>query len=430
MKTFLSKIAYIFLILIIISACKKEYKNPSGANANDVVTTAKGMTGIVVGLQKLYISGRLGVYFNSVSVSGFVTNEILLRNAGNIPELQLFTGGGAVDGTNNILANLWTTSNKIIYDADNVLNNAPGLGDKGYASGLIAYASIFKALALGNLSQCWESIPAGTGQNVSFISRADGFNKAIGVIDNAFAVIAVTPISSGFMSNMPPGIDILNTLNALKARYALFAGNYPLALAAANSVDLTRRSTFNFDALTFNPIFEIATSTNNVFQPTDANLGLTGANVPDPADRRISFYTAVGVNPVVRLAGFGAGLATPIPLYLPGEIILIKAEVYARQAAPDPGNALTELNRVVTKLPTVDIFGVGAALAPITGSLTPAQILPLIYKHRCIELYLSGLKLEDMRRFGLPNSERKRNFFPYPFTERDNNPNTPADPAF
>ncbi|TCC86516.1 RagB/SusD family nutrient uptake outer membrane protein [Pedobacter hiemivivus] len=430
MKTYISKIAYIFLILIIISACKKEYRNPSGANANDVVTTAKGMTGIVVGLQKLYISGRLGVYFNSVSVSGFVTNEILLRNAGNIPELQLFTGGGAVDGTNNILANLWTTSNKIIYDADNVLNNAPSLGDKAYASGLIAYASIFKALALGNLSQCWESIPAGTGQNVSFISRVDGFNKAIGVIDNAFAVMAANPISSGFISNMPPGIDIPNTLNALKARYALFAGNYPLALAAANSVDLTRRSTFNFDALTFNPIFEIATSTNNVFQPTDINLGLTGANVPDPADRRVPFYTAVGVNPVVRLAGFGVGLATPIPLYLPGEIILIKAEVYARQAAPDPGNALTELNRVVTKLPTVDIFGVGAALPPITGSLTPAQILPLIYKHRCIELYLSGLKLEDMRRFGLPNSERKRNFFPYPFTERDNNPNTPADPAF
>jgi hypothetical protein len=430
MKTYISKIAYVFLILIMISACKKEYRNPSGANANDVVTTAKGMTGIVIGLQKLYISGRLGVYFNSISVSGFVTNEILLRNAGNIPELQLFTGGGAVDGTNNILANLWTTSNKIIYDADNVLNNAPGLGDKGYASGLIAYASIFKALALGNLSQCWESIPAGTGQNVSFISRVDGFNKAIGVIDNAFAVMAANPISSGFISNMPPGIDIPNTLNALKARYALFAGNYPLALAAANSVDLTRRSTFNFDALTFNPIFEIATSTNNVFQPTDINLGLTGANVPDPADRRVPFYTAVGVNPVVRLAGFGVGLATPIPLYLPGEIILIKAEVYARQAAPDPGNALTELNRVVTKLPTVDIFGVGAALPPITGSLTPAQILPLIYKHRCIELYLSGLKLEDMRRFGLPNSERKRNFFPYPFTERDNNPNTPADPAF
>lgn len=430
MKTYITKIAYIFLILIVISACKKEYRNPSGANAADVLTTAKGMTGVVVGLHKIYIAGRLGVYFNSVSVAGFSTNEILLRNSGNIPELQLFTGGGAVDGTNNILANLWTTSNKIIYDADNVINNAPNLGDKGYASGLIVYASIFKALALGNLSQCWESIPAGIGQNVGFISRVDGFNKAIGVIDNAIAVMAATPISSGFISNLPPGIDIPNTLNALKARYALFAGNYTVALAAANAVDLTKRSTFNFDALTFNPIFEIATSTNNVFQPTDANLGLTGTNVPDPADKRLPFYTAVGTNPVVRLAGFGATINTQIPLYLPGEVILIKAEVYARQAAPDPGNSLTELNKVVTKTPAADIYGVGAGLPLITGPLTPAQLLPLIYKHRCIELYLSGLKLEDMRRFGRPNSERKRNFFPYPFIERDNNTNTPADPAF
>ena len=42
---------------------------------------------------------------------------------------------------------------------------------------------------------------------------------------------------------------------------------------------------------------------------------------------------------------------------------------------------------------------------------------------------MSGLKLEDMRRFSRPASERTRNFMPYPFRERDNNTNTPADPA-
>jgi hypothetical protein len=352
-------------------------------------------------------------------------------NSGNIPELQLFTGGNSVDGTNNILTNLWTNSNKIIYDADNVINNAANLADKGYAAGLIAYSSIFKALALGNLSQNWENIPAGIGQNVGFITRIEGFNKAIAVIDNANAVIAANPISAGFLTNIPAGVNIPNTLNALKARYALFAGNYPLALAAANSVNLTVKSTFNFDAQTLNPIFEIATSTNNVFQPTNANLGLTGAYLPDAADKRLSFYTVANATaPTARLAGFGLTSTTAIPVYLPGEITLIKAEAYARQSTPDPANALIELNKVVTKAPAADPFGVGADLPPIAGPLTPAQILPLIYKHRSIELYLSGLKLEDMRRFGLPNSDRKRNFFPYPFTERDNNPNTPADPAF
>jgi hypothetical protein len=217
-------------------------------------------------------------------------------------------------------------------------------------------------------------------------------------------------------------------LNALKARYALFAGNYTLALTAANAVDLTKKSTFTYDALNLNPLFEIATSTNNVIQPKNINLGQTGANVPDAGDARIPFYTVV--NTTVRINGFGAGTFTQIPVYLPGEITLIKAEAYARQAAPNLASALTELNKIVTKTAATDPFGVGANLPALTGTYTQQQLLDLIYKHRSIELFMSGLKLEDMRRFNQPLADRKRNFFPYPFQERDNNPNTPANPTF
>ena len=108
---------------------------------------------------------------------------------------------------------------------------------------------------------------------------------------------------------------------------------------------------------------------------------------------------------------------------------LIKAEVYARMATPDLANALIELNKIITKKPADDPFGVGADL-PASGPLTQSQLLEEIYRQRCIELYMSGLKLPDMRRFSRPNTERKRNYFPYPFVERDNNPNTPLDPAF
>jgi len=432
MKTYINKITAIFMafLLLSLSACKKEYKNASGANAEDVLSSSKGLTGVAVGLQRLYTTSRPGLLFNSITANGFVTNEVFLMNSGNIPELQLSTGGAAVDGTNSILTNLWTNSSKIIYDADNVINNAAKLGDKNYAAGLIAYTSIFKALAIGNVAQYWEKIPSGTGQNTTFITRAEGFTKAIAVIDNALAVMQANAVSSSVLSNLPPGIDLTNTLNALKARYALFVGNYTLALTAANQVDLTKKSTFNFDVLTLNPIFEIATSTNNVFQPTNGNLGLSGANTPDPADKRLTFYTAVGTSPAVRIGGFGLTSTTAFPVYLPGEITLIKAEALARQATPDLTNALVELNKVVTKTPAADPFGVGAGLTALTGPYTQTQLLDEIYKQRCIELYMSGLKLEDMRRFGRPVAERKRNFFPYPFTERDNNPNTPADPTF
>jgi hypothetical protein len=108
---------------------------------------------------------------------------------------------------------------------------------------------------------------------------------------------------------------------------------------------------------------------------------------------------------------------------------LIKAEAYARAATPDLANALIELNKVVTKKAANDALGIGADL-PAVAPVTVAAALDQIYRNRCIELFLSGLKLEDMRRFGRANSERKRNLFPYPFRERDSNPNTPADPQF
>ena len=62
-----------------------------------------------------------------------------------------------------------------------------------------------------------------------------------------------------------------------------------------------------------------------------------------------------------------------------------------------------------------------------------ASLLKEIYKNRCIELFMSGMKLSDSRRFARPgpndlNAERNRNYYPYPLQERSGNPKTPADP--
>jgi hypothetical protein len=135
------------------------------------------------------------------------------------------------------------------------------------------------------------------------------------------------------------------------------------------------------------------------------------------------------INPRFRLNGFWIAATTPIPIYFPGEMTLIKAECYARQATPDLVNGSIELNKVVTKKAAADPLGIGADLPPVVV-VTQAALLNEIYRNRCIELFLSGLKLEDMRRFGRANTERKRNLFPYPFRERDSNTNTPPDPAF
>jgi hypothetical protein len=80
------------------------------------------------------------------------------------------------------------------------------------------------------------------------------------------------------------------------------------------------------------------------------------------------------------------------------------------------------------------VYGVGANLPAYNGANTQTAILEEIYRNRCIELFMTGLKLEDSRRFGRPgfgqaNAERTRNFYPYPVTERNSNPNTPDNPV-
>ncbi len=415
---------------IIQTGCKKDFTDPNKATDAQVFSSPKGLTGVAVGLQRVYALGRGSTLYNLISINGLTTNELFVVNAGNTSELQIAGGGNLVDGNNSMLTTFWTTCNKVIYDANLVLTNAATLADKNYASGLIAYASIFKAMSIGDMAQFWEKVPADIGTNVTFIDRVDGFKKAISVLDDAITAVNANAISSSFTANIPAGIDIVNTLYALKARYSLFAGLYTQALTAAGQVDISKKSTFNFDALSLNPIFETATSTNNVVQVKDSTLGLLAPLQPALNDGRIAFYTSINptIAPRFRINGFGAAATTAFPVYLPGEITLIKAECYARAASPDLVNGLAQLNIVVTK--NNDPFNVNANQPAIASVSTQAELLDQIYRHRCIELYMSGLKLEDMRRFGRPNAERKRNLMPYPLRERDNNPNTPADPVF
>lgn len=422
---------FIAFLAITFSSCKKDYSDPNKAPTDKILESERGLTGVSIGLQRVYSLGRASSLYNVISTSGFVTKELRLLNQGNLPEFQLSTGGTAVDGTNTMLAGLWTSSNKIIYDADLVITGAAALTDKGVASGLIGYAAIFKALSIANMAIFWENVPAGNGTNVTFVTRQKGFENAIAVIDNALSAISSNPISASFASKIPAGVDISNSLLALKARFQLNAGNYVQALITANLVDLSKKSTLNFEAAAPNPIYDVAGSNFNVYQPIDSSMGLLGSLQPDLSDKRVPFYMALSGSSAARflMKGFAIATTTSYPVYYPGEITLIKAECYARQSSPDLVNALAELNKVVTKKAASDPLGIGADLPALVGPFTQAVLLDQIYRNRCIEMYMSGLKLEDMRRFGRPATERTRNFMPYPFRERDNNSNTPADPV-
>ncbi len=438
MKQIINKSGWVALLLMLFTtqSCKKDFQIVTGATSEQVFSTPKGTMGVAVGIQKAYSNG---VIFGMCDANGLITIETFLLNPGNLSEAQFSSGGPAVDNTNALLGNLWTTASKCIYDANNVIKAANGFADKGYASGLIGYASIIKASAYGCLSEFWENVPDTigiglSGNNTVFVPRAQGFAKAIAAINNAQAAIAANPISATFLSDLPPGIDIVNGLNALKARYYLFTGNYAAAMASANLVSLTTTNTYNYDAANANPIFFSVTSTNNIYQPIDSTLGLPIGIRPIPLlDGRVPFYTVINTAaaPRFRLNGFWNAATKAIPLYVPDEMRLIIAECLLRQAAPDAATAQNIIDGILKRAPAADPYGIGANIpAGYTGASDVASLLTEVYRNRCISLYHSGLKLEDMRRFGRPISERKRNFFPYPLAERNNNPNVPADPAF
>ena len=432
------------LLALSLGSCNKEYLNPSSASQQQVVTSSDGLITLCNGLQARYSTGGLlSVIYNSVAAGGLSTRELTILNVGNIEEFNVSLGAGNVTNSNGVVRNLWTQSNLVKANADLVLANANNATDLGTRSGIVAYASIFRALALGTLAQFFEQAPLAVQENAPFVPRVQLLQNAVAQLEAAATQLAANPVSADFNAKIVPGIDLTNTIQALIARYSLQAGDYDKALAAAARVNLNSRSVFNFDDNTRNPIFEVAFGNRNVFEPVNANLGLTGALTPETGDRRLPFYirTTPPPPPPAAQPNLGAGFYTannaPIPVYVPNEMLLIRAEAYARKG--DVTNAVTELNRVRTSTAAATFAGTlptsppGAGLPAYAGPLTAADVLTDILRNRNIELAFQGFRLDDSRRFNRPGpgatgSERNRNFYPYPRVERENNSQTPTDP--
>ncbi|MBO2010768.1 RagB/SusD family nutrient uptake outer membrane protein [Hymenobacter negativus] len=432
------------LLALSLGSCNKEYLNPSSASQQQVVTSSDGLITLCNGLQARYSTGGLlSVIYNSVAAGGLTTRELNILNVGNIEEYNVSLGAGNVTNSNGVVRNLWTQANLVKANADLVLANANNATDLGTRSGIVAYASVFRALSLGTLAQFFEQAPLTVQENAPFVPRVQLLQNAVAQLETAATQLATNPVSADFNAKIVPGIDLANTIQALIARYSLQAGDYDKALAAAARVNLTSRSVFNFDDNTRNPIFEVAFGNRNVFEPSNVNLGLTGALAPEAGDQRIPFYIRTTPPPLPPAAqpNLGAGFYTannaPIPVYVPNEMLLIRAEAYARKG--DLTNAVIELNRVRTSTAAASFAGTlptsppGAGLPPYSGPLTATDILTDILRNRNIELAFQGFRLDDSRRFGRPGpgatgSERNRNFFPYPRTERENNASTPTDP--
>ena len=427
------------------TACETEFPNPNNPTEEVVLETKEGLFALAIGLRQYY---SVTVLRQVIETPGITTRELGVTNTFlNINELA--RGGAELPAESGGITNPWVRLLRAKGMAESLIEgaNSVTLSD-GSRSGLLAYGNLMKAMTLGYLIQMFEQAPINNSADgaAKFSDRADVLAECISLLQQGRDTLASTPVSADFTSTVLwTGISLPKTINAFLSRYNLLAGNYAASIAAADAVlndaDATN-SMWIYDANNQNPIWNRTVNSDDLNPQT--NFGLLGSYVPETGDGRIAFYLGADAGLALPEAGgqalsqmlgfFGTG-TTSIPIYLPGEMLLNKAEAYARQ--DQLTNAVAELNLVRQK--TTDPLGVNANLPEWTGDVTSqADILEEIYKNRSIEMFLTGMRLEDSRRFhpdfvvpavANTTNERNRNFYPYPTIERENNPNTPTDPS-
>jgi hypothetical protein len=211
---------------------------------------------------------------------------------------------------------------------------------------------------------------------------------------------------AGFRSRVvPTTFDLRNTIDAMLARYYLIDGQYAQATAAANRVSLTVTSQLAFPSPTINPIYNLT---------SPARLGYIGGlrsfvTEAEAGDQRPAYWletttAALTGTPdsLIHLLRRYTVVTDPIPLYLPDEMQLIKAEAAARTG--DLIGAIALINAVRTQTTGRNAFDPAAGLPALTVLQLPTleAVLRQIAYERRYELYMQGTRWEDMRRLPQP----------------------------
>ncbi len=440
-------VAIFAFFLVAIFSCETEFFNPNNPTEDVIFESKDGLYALSIGLNQYFTTDVLRQVIEAPSLT---TRELGVTNTYlNINELA--RGGTELPPESGGITNPWVNLLRAKGMAESLISEVGNVSlAAGTRNGLIAYAKFYKAMCLGYLISMWEQtiITNSEDGDATFSDRATVLAAAISLLTEARdAITSPNDISADFISNvLGTDINLLKCINAYLSRYSLMAGNYSDAITHADAVlndgSTPANSMYTYDANNVNPIwFRIEPGAPDL--KPQMNFGLVGPYIPDSLDGRIDFYLGdsagfanadAGGQALSQALGFWTTSMSPIPVYLDGEMLLNKAEAHARLS--QLSDAVTNLDLVRQK--TNDPLGVNANLPAWTGDVnSQTDILEEIYKNRSIELFLTGLRFSDSRRFHLNldpavnnlTNERNRNFYPYPSIERENNPNTPADPT-
>lgn len=421
-----------------VSACSLDLVNPNAPQEDEVLSSPELVLTTAVGIQSQYADNVL-IF---VRAPELVTDQWGTRPLALAADQALVTG--TVDPTFGVVSAPFAATYRIARSADVLVQSTPGVGlSPGLQTGISALSKLLKAMALGHLTTQYERLPANfSAEGAAPLPRAEVRDTVIAILESARAELQgvsdadlATFRSRVLNPTSGTGIDLRNTVDAMLARYYLFDGQYPNALAAAARVNPASLSLLQYPNPSANPIWSYGLSARYVGARkeffTEAEAG----------DQRPNFWAirtpATGTtgrpDSVYDFRSYGGNRSDPYPLYLPDEMKLIQAEAHAR------GGNLGEARRLINQVRTQGRNATtGVCTAPVGGSepiaclpalsdaalATQAQILRQILYERRYELFGQGVRWEDLRRLREFTAERPSiEFLPYPESECERNPN-------
>jgi len=405
-----------------LAGCDLDVSNPNSPT-NEDLKTFDGIRMTAIGMQAR-LSQAIGD-FNTCS--GLVSGELdpYIGYVDYIPLRKVPDAAKRVrlDKTNAYCVTLWRVQYQVMKSASDILNNVNSIGmDDTVKKNIIALAEVGKAITIYNLITHFEKIVVDNNpEHPVFVDRTGAIAEALRLLDDADAKIAMGISLTVSKTIIGSGLDLSNTIKAYKAKFYLMKGDYANAAAAAASV--TAESQYSYSATNTNPLYE--NFTRSTFTAA-LNLWARGA---EAGDKRV----AATVDPTVSKGGVGGDTCNfvvkyntatvPYKLYTLNEMALIKAEAYVRGGG---GDAVAEINKV----------RVAAGLQNYAG--TTAGLLKEIFVQRYYELFGTAQHWEDLRRFkndniDIVNDQRTNQlaheWYVYPYTETDTNPNCPPQPT-
>lgn len=420
----LARLCTIVVLATTTVSCDLDLENPNAPTRDEIVTSRDGLIAVAVGMQAQFAQS----IDDWMVTNSLVTDEWGTRSIALISYISLFTGDN-FDDAYDVVLQPYARTYQVANSANIVLEGTRDLSlGVALEAGLDAVANLFKAMALGFAYQQYEELAVDvTPDGAPPVPREQVLDSVIVLLERARAAYASVPAANLAEFNaraLGPGVNLPNTIDAMLARFYLFGGRHADAIAAANRVDLGVESELRYPAPTANPVRNLAFGLNYV-----GGLLAGWARQAQPGDDRVLYWldtTAAtqAANPpdtLLKPLERYFEVNEPFPLYLPGEIKLIKAEAFTRLGQFD--SAAVYVNAVRAQSDTT--LGPAASLPqlPPTALDSEAELLDAIAYERRYELYEQGLRWEDTRRLGTARTTTPTfPFLPLPRQECVTNP--------